>query len=184
MKNSIYVWLEMVSLFLIVVGALNWGLVGAINFNIVSWIAEHSFLIIEPIIYTLIGVAAITHIFSRDYYLPFLGETAYPCGSLASKEPFNADTTVSIFVEPNVNVIYWAAEPNAKVVDNPWQAYSLYENTGVTRSDEKGRATLRIRKPTEYNVSHGLFGKTLKPHIHYRTCTMMGMLSRVETVFV
>jgi hypothetical protein len=136
-------------------------------------------------IYLIIGFSAVVHLFSRDYFLPFLGEAVYPCGSLTPKVPHDADLEVKIKVDPNVNVIYWAAEPNSKVVDNPWLAYSEYENTGVALSGEDGMATLKVRKPASYNVPKmGLFQKNLKPHIHYRTCNMTGMMSRVETVFL
>lgn len=184
MKNMISVWIEFISLGLIVIGALNWGLIGVLGFNLVTWIAEHTFAVLEPVVYTLVGLAAIIHLFSRDYYLPFLGKCVYPCGSLTPKTPVDADITIKVTVEPNVNVIYWAAEPNAKVIDNPWLAYSEYENTGVARSNEKGEAVLKVRQPAAYKVPSLLLEKTLKPHIHYRTCTMDGMLSRVETAFI
>lgn len=180
----IQVWIEFVSLGLIVVGALNWGCVGVLGFNVVSWVAQHTFYALETVVYVLVGVAALVHLFSRDYYLPFLGKCVYPCGSLAKKTPHDADVTIEVTVEPNCNVIYWAAEPKAKVVDNPWIAYSEYENTGVARADERGHAVLKVRKPAAYNVPGMLYDKTLRPHIHYRTCTMDGMLSRVETAYI
>jgi uncharacterized membrane protein YuzA (DUF378 family) len=184
MNIMLSAWLEMISLTLIVIGALNWGLVGMFNLNIVQLVAENTFAILEPIVYVLVGVAAIVHIFSRDYYLPFLGKTVYPCGSLTPKTPQDADASATIKVSPYVNVIYWAAEPNAQIVDNPWVAYSEYENTGVARSDENGVAVLKVRTPAAYKVPRTIFDKTLKPHIHYRTCSMSGMLGRVETVYI
>jgi uncharacterized membrane protein YuzA (DUF378 family) len=178
------IWLELISLSLIIIGALNWGLIGATGFNMVAWIAKNTLKDIEPFIYVLVGISAITHLFSRDYYLPFLGKTVYPCGSLQLKEPANADMKVSIKVQPNVNVIYWAAETNKEIVDNPWLAYSEYENTGVTRSDADGNAVLRFRTPASYKVPAMFGDKTLKAHVHYRTCGFNGLLSRVETVFM
>jgi uncharacterized membrane protein YuzA (DUF378 family) len=175
------IWLEFFSLALIVFGALNWGVIGATGFNIVAWFAKKTVRDIEPFLYVLVGVAAIVHLFSRDYYLPFLGKAVYPCGSLQTKVPEGADTSVTIKVQPNVNVIYWAAETNKEIVDNPWLAYSEYANTGVTRSDAQGVAVLRFRSPASYKVPSG---KTLKAHVHYRTCGFNGMMSRVETVFV
>lgn len=184
MQTITAIWFEFFTLGLIVIGALNWGLVGAFNFNLVSWIAAHTHSLIEPVVYILVGLSAIVHLFSRNYYLPFLGRCVYPCGSLMPKTPSDADVTVKVVVEPNVNIIYWAAEPNAKVVDNPWLAYSEYENTGVARSNEKGEVTLRVRKPAAYKVPKTFHDKTLKPHIHYRTCTMNGILSPVQSVFM
>lgn len=182
MASGLY-WIEMLSLFLIVLGALNWGVYGVLGFNIVAWLASITNSIVEPIIYVIIGIAAIIHMFSRDFYLPFLGQAVYPCGSLAVKSPLGADTTITVKVQPNVNVIYWAAEPNAKVVDSPWLAYSEYENTGVARSDSDGYATLKVRRPAQYKIPNPM-NNTLRPHVHYRTCSMAGMLSRVETAFL
>jgi len=174
---------EYVTLLFIVVGALNWGLVGAFKFNAVEWVAKYTFAALATIIYILVGLSAIIHLFSRDYYLPFLGDSVFPCGTLAEKVPEKADTSVTINTLPNVNVIYWAAEPNAEVVSNPTQAYSKLANNGVTTSDANGVATLKFRKPAAYQV-HKIGNNTLKPHVHYRTCKSNGMMSRVETVFL
>lgn len=184
MNNIGKIYFDFITLALIVVGALNWGFYGMFGFNLVKWIAEHTSPVIEPFVYTLIGIAAILHLFARDYYLPFLGHSVYPCGSLTPKTPRDANTSVTINVEPNVNVVYWASEPNAKIVDNPWLAYSEYENTGVARSDPSGKVTLKVRTPAAYKVPRMGIDKTLKPHIHYRTCNMTGLLSRVETIFL
>ena len=175
--------IDLVTLALVVIGALNWGLIGAFNFNLVNWVATNTFTSLEPAVYILVGVAALFHIFSRDYYLPFLGDTAYPCGSLSVKTPKNANVSIEVKVEPNVNVIYWAAEVNEKIYDNPWVAYDEFENAGVARSDEFGRAILRVRSPASYKVGH-LVKRTLKPHVHYRVCKHTGMLGRVETAYV
>src|SRR6056300_688801 len=59
------------------------------------------------IIILSVVASIIYNIFDRNFYLPFLGWTAYPCGSLAEKIPRGADTTVTVQVKPNVNVIYW-----------------------------------------------------------------------------
>lgn len=184
--ESIYIakTVEYISLFLIVVGALNWGLVGVFKFDLVAWLGKHSMPEIATIIYVLIGVAALIHIFSRDYYLRFLGDAAFPCGSLMPKEPRDADIEVVIKVEPFVNVMYWAAESNNDVVDNPWSAYNVFSNTGVARSDSEGRAVLRFRKPSAYKVPSVLKDRQLKPHVHYRVCKSLGMMGRVETVYM
>jgi uncharacterized protein len=184
--ESIYIakTIEYISLVLIVVGALNWGLYGVFKFDLVAWLGQHSMPEIATIIYILIGAAALVHIFSRDYYLRFLGDSAFPCGSLMVKEPRDADTEVAIKVEPFVNVIYWASEPNNEVVDNPWTAYNVFSNTGVARSDSDGHAVLRFRKPAAYKVPSVLKDRKLQPHVHYRVCKSYGMMGRVETVYM
>lgn len=176
-------WLELLTLLLIVVGALNWGLIGAFNVNAVHWLATHTFAPLERVVYVLVGVAALVHIAKRNYYLPFLGDAVYPCGSLMEKTPERADTAVVVSATPNANVIFWAAEPSAQIAENPWLAYASYANAGVTKADAAGRATLRVRSPGRYRVG-AMQQRTLPTHIHYRVCTYDGMLSPVKTVFV
>jgi uncharacterized membrane protein YuzA (DUF378 family) len=59
MKNAV----DWIALILLVVGGLNWGLVGLFNFDLVAAIFGVS--IITNIVYTLVGVAALWGI----YYL-------------------------------------------------------------------------------------------------------------------
>lgn len=173
--------IELVSLVLIVVGALNWGLIGVFNFNLVSFIANHTFGWVEVVVYVLVGLSALLHIVSRNFYLPFLGDSVFPCNSMVEKVPEHANTEVTVSTLPNVNVIYWASESNKEVVKNPWLAYDQYSNAGVTRSDVNGVAKLKFREPSAYKVPLGM--KTLQPHVHYRVCSHPGMLSEVKTVF-
>ena len=132
----------------------------------------------------LVVVASIIYnMFNRNFYLPFLGWSVYPCGSLAEKVPNKADTTVTVQVKPNVNVIYWASEPSTtedQPIDNPWDAYANYDNSGVVKADSTGKAVLHVRNPSSYNV--GLMNKTLKRHVHYRECRHPGMLSDIKTI--
>lgn len=174
--------IELVSLLLIVVGALNWGLVGLFKFNLVSFLAKYTFKNLETIVYILVGLSAVVHIFSRNYYLPFLGDTAFPCNSMIEKTPDKADTQVKIETTPNSNVVYWAAETHKEIMENPWVAYEEFSNAGVTRSDVNGVAVLKFRRPSGYKVAHGW--KTIQPHVHYRVCSYPGLLSEVKTVFV
>jgi uncharacterized protein len=57
-----FVVLKWVVLVLIIVGALNWGLVGAFHFNLVSAIFGES-TIITRIIYILVGLAGLAKIY-------------------------------------------------------------------------------------------------------------------------
>lgn len=179
-KRRLAVWLDILMRTLIVVGALNWGLIGFFDFNLVKWIKDHTFEHLDTVIYCLVGISALFYFFARDYYLPFLGRSVMPCGSLVQKVPDNATVAVSIQTSPNVNVIYWSAEEGDGVKENPVIAYSQYTNSGVVQADPKGVAVLRVRRPSSYRVP----GKTLPPHIHFRTCDHDGMLSRVQTVYV
>lgn len=44
---------------LLIVGGLNWGLVGLFGFDLVAWIFGGSAAIVSRIIYTLVGISAI-----------------------------------------------------------------------------------------------------------------------------
>lgn len=179
MKSS-WAIAQMVSLVLLVAGGLNWGLVGALRFNLVAWLASHSFAALERVVYLLVGAAAVYHLTRRDFYLPFLGRAVYPCGSLQEKVPENANAQVAIKTTPNANVIYWASEPSDAIMHNPWLAYQTGANSGVTRADDNGVAVLRVRRPGAYRVPAG---GVQAPHVHYRVCIHpSGMLSPVETV--
>ena len=154
-----------------------------IHYNIFQWFAKHP---IVSVIYSFIIIICIMlYVYNRNFYLPFLGEMVYPCGSLDEKRPYNANTSVNIKVKPNTNIIYWASEPTFaenQPVSNPWDAYGNYNNSGVARSDSNGDAVLWVRKPSSYLV--GLFNRKLESHIHYRECNYSGMLSEVKTILI
>ena len=173
--------LEMIMIKLILVGAINWGLIGFFDFNIVEYINQKLFgqnRILAKIIYILVGISAIK-LFKRDMFLPFLGKTVYPCLNLEEKIPDHSDSKISIKVQPNSNVVYWAAEKSNNNIDNPWDAYAKYANSGVAISDENGNVELKFKYPAQYSVpGKGL----LPPHVHYRVCLGNGMMSRIETV--
>lgn len=141
-------------------------------------IFDNKINIFAKIIYVIIGLVAVYHAMRRDYYLPFLGQTAYPCNSLALKVPANANYSIQIKTLPNSNVIYWASEPN-KVIKDVWSAYDRYDNSGVALSDNNGLVTFQLRKPSSYRIPGE---RVLTPHVHYRVCKGKGMLGRVETV--
>jgi hypothetical protein len=153
------------------------------GYNPSKYLTKNKFI---SFIVVLIVVASIIYnLFNRNFYLPFLGWSVYPCGSLAEKVPNKADTTVTVQVKPNVNVIYWASEPSANEddpIDNPWDAYANYDNSGVVKADSTGKAVLQVRNPSSYNV--GLMNKTLKKHVHYRECRHPGMLSDIRTIMI
>lgn len=175
---------DQIVLAVIMLGAINWGLIGCFRFNLISFSVSyltdvHGF---NRVIYVIIGLAALQKIFNRDYYLPFLGNAVFPCDSLEIKTPKNADIVTTVRTKPNVNVIFWSSETsNDIVVKNPWKAYDRYSNSGVALSNKDGVATLKIRNPSSYKVPSGY---TLKPHVHYRICLGNGMLSKIKTVFL
>ena len=176
--------IEKIAYLLIMMGALNCGFIGLFKVNLINYLTNQMINMPEMnrVIYIVIGIAALSFMFNRDYYLPFLGKMVYPCNTLSLKTPIKANIGTQIKTKPNVNVIYWASETSEdQIVENPWKAYNMYSNSGVTLSDNNGIATLQVRSPSSYIVPNG---KTMKPHIHYRVCTDHGILSPVKTAFI
>ncbi len=66
----------MFSIVLVIIGALNWLIIGLTEINFLDNLG-----FIARIIYVLVGLAAIFIMFKRDTYLPFLGETVMPCSA-------------------------------------------------------------------------------------------------------
>lgn len=172
----------MMAMALLIIGGLNWLLVGLFNFNLVTGILGKN--IVSNSIFVLVGIAALIIAFDRDTYLPFLGETIVPCSAIQERTPPGATVSMQVQVEPNAKVLYWAAEPETEHLEkiNDWRkAYLSYENAGVVKADSSGIATLKVRKPQPYLVP---WKGRLEPHIHFRVCGDRGFMSRVKTVFM
>jgi len=171
-----------IAIVLLIIGGINWLLVGLFDVDLVSGIFGKGF--VGTLIYVLVGVSAIAIMFDRDTYLPFLGPMVAPCSVLENREPPGATREVKITVEPNVKIIYWAAEPASNKLEtvNTWkQAYLDYQNAGVATSNGEGVAVLKIREPQSYRVP---FKGELAPHVHYRVCGEAGWMGRIRTVAV
>jgi uncharacterized membrane protein YuzA (DUF378 family) len=171
-----------VAIVLLVVGGLNWLLVGVFQWNLVKALFGQG--IIARTIYTLVGIAAIAVMCDRDTYLPFLGPTVLPCSSVPDRTPPGASKTVTVNAPPGSKILFWAAEPemeNLKHIQTWKEAYAGYENAGVTTADSNGQAILKVRAPQAYTVP---FKGRLEPHVHFRICESAGMLGRVKTVYL
>jgi uncharacterized membrane protein YuzA (DUF378 family) len=173
---------EFILIVLVLIGSLNGVLIGLFDFNLVkSFGALFGTNLQNPItriIYVIISIAALVLFAQRDTYLPFLGRTVMPQPLTEYKPSGKLKMKVITNLPPNVKVIYWAAHPSNKVIDNPYDAYGDYSNQGVTKTDENGRATLQFLIPSSYNVP---YKGVLTPHVHYRYWTSSGMASRVFT---
>lgn len=51
--------LDKIALFLVIVGGLNWGLIGIFKFDLVAWLFGGQGAILSRIIYTLVGISAL-----------------------------------------------------------------------------------------------------------------------------
>ncbi len=51
--------IDKIALILIIIGGLNWGLVGVFGFDLVAWIFGGSKEILSRLVYTLVGIGAV-----------------------------------------------------------------------------------------------------------------------------
>lgn len=179
---SIHKKAHMVAIGLVIIGAVNWGLVGTIKVDIIAKLFGKG--IFARSLYILIGLAALSLMFYRDTYLPFLGESIMPCSILTNRAPPGATRDVKVKVNPGAKVLYWASEPateHLKEINNWQKAYTDYENAGVSTADVNGEAILKVREPQAYTVP--IKGR-IEPHIHFRVCGDGGWMGNVKTVFL
>ena len=170
-----------VAMVLVLVGALNWLGIGLLGVNMVEKALGKT---LGRGIYVLVGVAAVSIMFNRDTYLPFLGDTVLPCTTIPERVPPGATKEVHVPAPAGSKILYWAAEPameELKQIPDWQQAYNKYENAGVTTTASTGIAILKVRNPQPYKVP---FKGQLPPHVHFRICDGTGMLGRVKTVFL
>ena len=62
-----YNWLDLISLILIVIGALNWGLIGLFNFDLVAALFG-TMSMISRIVYSLVGIAGL---YALSFFMKF-----------------------------------------------------------------------------------------------------------------
>ena len=182
--SSLMFWQKMafkIAIVLLVAGGLNWLSVGILNANLVESVVGKT---LARVVYVLVGLAAVSIMFNRDTYLPFLGETVLPCTMIPERVPPGATKELRVPAPPGSKVLYWAAEPameELKQIPDWQQAYNKFENAGVATTDSTGVAILKVRNPQPYLVP--MKGR-LEPHVHFRICDGTGMLGRVKTIFV
>ena len=188
MKEILQINIYRILILLVLIGSINWGLVGLFNVDLVrgfgSLFGQSIGSHVSTFIYLLVGMSAILLVIQRETFLPFLGRTVMPQPMTEYKPTGNVITKVIDNLPPNVKVIYWAALPSDKIIDNPNDAYGDYSNQGVTISDANGVATLQVLKPPSYKIPfyNDPFKGTLEPHIHYRYWTSPGMTSSLYTI--
>jgi uncharacterized membrane protein YuzA (DUF378 family) len=179
-KANFMVYLHILVVVLLVIGGLNWGSVGAFDYDFVRAI----FKSYSKYIFMLVGVAALYFGLSRDSYLSFLGWFALPESVLIPFQPKGANLKVKVkAMEGATKVVYWATNPGQATnkVNTPEIAYNSTQNTGVVQVIN-GEAILSFKCPQEYKVILGL--KTIKKHVHYRCVLPNGWVSSVKSVFV
>ena len=179
--------LHIVLTFILVIGAINWGLIGLYGFNLINYFFS-STLYIERGVYILIGLIGLYFAFNRNVFLPFLGETVLPSTLVKNIDVAQYDKEFILCNIPkNVEkVLYWAAESeknsNLEKVKNYKEAYGKYTNVG-TSTVVNGCAKVKISTPQEYKVPRYLFfgERVLPKHFHYRYVYKNGFISEVMT---
>lgn len=169
-----------IAVLLLIIGGLNCLLIGLFDINVFSIFGKR----FSAIIFVFIGISALAIMFDRDTYLPFLGPMVIPCSVLENREPPGATREIKVMVEPNVKVIYWAAEPASEKLKeiNSWKkAYLDYQNAGVATSNGEGVAVFKIRDPQSYKVP---FKGEIAKHVHYRVCGEAGWMGKINTTML
>ena len=59
MDMSAITWVDRLALLLIIVGGLNWGLIGILDFDLVAWLFGGQAAILSRIVYVLVALAGI-----------------------------------------------------------------------------------------------------------------------------
>lgn len=129
----------------------------------------------------IVGASALYLLFAPNVrtFLPFLGKTVFPPSLLLLSEQAETNATVIVKADNAIKVAYWAAHADEGVVESdPMKAYDSYENIGVAAVVD-GKATLKLKCPTEYKVQKGMI--KLPKHVHYRLIYSNGVISEVLT---
>lgn len=180
MKDTTGVWTHIIAITLVLIGAINWLIIGLGYSNLVTRMVSVD---IAKILYVIIGLAGLYLLFRRNTFLPFLGHMAFPGYALKTSTPEQANLKIKVRAHKDaIKVVYWGAKPDNTIdyIPDPFTAYKGSSNVGVVNVDNDNTATLYFVCPQEYKVN----GHVLHKHIHYRSVFDNGMLSPVQTVFV
>ena len=172
-KAAYYIYMHLISIILVLAGAINWLIVGGFQYNLVSGIfGKYSY-----VIYILVGLAGLRLAFQRDTYLPYLGWNVLPSSLIEEKIQGDADLHIKIDAPKHaVKVIYWASEKSDKDNLNYVSAYQNFNNSGVSLVKDN-QAIVHLKCPSKYNV----FYKQLPKHFHYRFVMDSGFISDIRT---
>ena len=132
-------------------------------------------------------IAVVFLLLKKETYLPFLGTTFIPANLFIEPQyPEGANLNYSIDMsdyEDGTKVIYWASNNTGFVINNPYDAYKGFSNSGLAIVKNK-RAYIRIYCPDKYKVNKA-FTIALSKHFHYRIISKdSGFISPVQTFYV
>jgi uncharacterized membrane protein YuzA (DUF378 family) len=183
-----YIYLQFLSRFLLNIGAINYIFIYIFKKNLFNTIINNKFAL--QVLGVCIGISGLYYLTNRDFYLPFLG-SAYLPFSLSKNEKLSGKLIKVELTDlpPNVLVMYWAANPSNKIIQDPKEAYKGFNSSGIIKTNEKGSVSFQIICPASYLVKGKIpfmRNKTLKSHVHYRyeDPSYPGMFSNVKTKYV
>jgi len=182
--------IKMIIKLLVIIGAINWGLIGFADYNLVEAVIPNENL--RKGIYALVGIAGLVlgimmirwyKCFGKCKHKMLFSESILPARFISGSELYGAGVKeMKVNTVPNRKIIYWAAlededaDPSTTV--DYVKAYGDGTNSGVTMSDATGSATLKYTFPQGYQVP----GKELKPHLHYRVVEGPMSLGPIMTI--
>lgn len=139
-------------------------------------------------IISIIIIFFIIYLFlQKETFLPFLGTTYIPY-NLFNNEQYPEGSNLSYTIdmadyEDGTKIIYWASNNTGKIIENPYDAYKDFNNSGIAIV-KNGKADVRIFCPDKYKVKK-LYTMTLKKHFHYRIIdNKTGFVSPVQTFYI
>ncbi len=149
---------------LVLIGAINWGLIGLFNFNLLHQILmKNTFA--KKIVYTLIGIAGLYLALCRNTYFPQSGDTTFPTHLLHHCRTEKEGKKITIMTKyPNSHIVYWL------------NLNGDLSNSGTAKTDERGLTEIVVAEPK----SERYFA--LPREAHYRAILDQGKLSHIETV--
>ena len=175
---------RMVVTALVIIGAINWGAT-TLGYNLVEMLSKFintslkTDLPIDKAIYILVALCGISLAYKRTTWLPFLGKSILPGNLVTKQTPAKANKKITVRVQPNAKVAYWAATGKDKKDQDVFDAYGDHANSGVVMADDKGVAELPILEGAGYKVPNG---KRIPRHVHYRVIGN-SMMDRGRTAF-
>jgi uncharacterized membrane protein YuzA (DUF378 family) len=174
------------ALIILILAGFYLGIIAITNKNylieILSRTSPNNYKLIIRFIYVVFGLASLYLLVVNPLYtfLPFLDKTVLPPSLLLLSEQADTNTQIKVYAPGAIKVAYWAAkEDKNEIIDNPYDAYSSYENVGVALVKDE-YATLKLKCPSKYKVVNSTL--LLPQHVHFRMIYENGVLSEVKTM--
>jgi len=182
MNKQIEVYIKMIFIIFILIGAINWGSVGLFNYNFINKLTSIFGGLgynIEKTLYVLVGLSAIFLLFRRETYLPMIGEMAISNPSIDYTPEITEPIEYKIENLPKkAKVLYWTSKGLMSSFPNPIDKYADFFTSGVTTVDENGIAILITSKPLQFVDST----KIINTYLHYRYWIGPGLASKIFSI--